>query len=64
MPHADTCRVIHGIRDRCGSADIAEFAEPFDTGRIDVVVALRDQDDVQLVRYPRSPERGSRPNCR
>src|SRR5712675_1788577 len=41
--------VIDRIGDRRGGSHIGELAQPFDAGRIDVVILLRDQDDFKLL---------------
>src|SRR5215472_6911204 len=41
--------MIDRIRDRGGGADDADFADPFDAERIDLVILLFDEDDVDRV---------------
>src|SRR5215471_10595392 len=45
LTDANAGRVIDGVRDRRGRADIGEFAEALDAGRIHVAVFFRYQDN-------------------
>lgn len=49
LAHADAGRVVHRVGNRGGGPDVRELAETFDTGGIDVVVDLGNQNDLHLV---------------
>ena len=48
ITHSNAGRVVYGVSDGSGSADISEFAQSLDSRWVDVSVDLRNKNNLDL----------------